>query len=1097
MSFKNFLIHIVVLFLFGFSDVSAQGTTCAGAVSLTVNAPTCTSGSISDNSLTTGINPACQGSSTAPTREGWYSYTAPGGVDIIIDATHSGNRDLILQVFSGACGSPTVIACENSDVGGGAGTESVTFTNQAAGVYYIRVLADGNNATTLNSICVSSGMNDNCANAVSLTPGATCTTTTGDLAGATQSMAACKGTNDDDVWYSFVATNTSHTVTVNPSTSLDAVVQTFSGSCASLTSLICDDGAGSNGDETETITGLTVGNTYYVRVYDYYSGVSTTTDFTICVTSPAPPPAAPSNNECANAVSLTPGASCTTTSGTVAGATQSMAGCYGTADDDVWYKFTATQTSHTFTVDPGTSMDAVVQVFSGSCASLSSLVCDDDGGSNTNETETVGGLTVGSTYYVRVYHYSSTATTTPTFTICITNPPPGPANDECSGAVTLTPGATCSPTAGTVTNSSSSGITGCLGTANDDVWYTFTAAATTQYITLSTTMDAVLEVFSGNCAGTLTSLDCSDPNNLTVTGLTVGTTYKVRVYSWSSSAPADGSFTICITNPPTCPAGLGTVVNIPSLPYTSTGRTTCGKGNEVTSVNAVICGSSYYYDGEDEVLTFTPTTSGQITITQSNTTGTVGIMLYNSCPFTGTCMGYSQGSTAPRSICVNVNAGTTYYLVVDSDPTPNCYTYDISITAPSTGTVTCNLNYTMASISHSTTNANYTGGTTVTLTDDYFDDTYAPIGFNFCFDGIIYTQCLISSNGYIIFNKVGCTTNLPTVTNGASPGGSSPYSFAYSIPNTASAPRNAILFTYQDVNPNTGGTIKYSTTGTAPNRVFIVAFDDVPYYSCTALKYKGLVKLYETSNIIEVHIDNKEVCSTWNGGNAILGLHNFDGTIAKVPAGRNGLDADWTTTNEAWRFTPSCATCTSPLPVTWLEFKAVSKDNYNEVNWSTASEINNSHFILEHSADGVNFSEVGRIEGHGNSNKVNNYSFNDKHPFSGVTYYRLIQYDFDGKGNMSEIISLRTVGKRSFDLVDVYPVPSGDHVTVSMNTFEYGKASVEVLEVTGRVMLKQSAELYKGNSNLKIDTNELPAGVYLVKVTFNGGDTQIRKIIRK
>lgn len=718
------------------------------------------------------------------------------------------------------------------------------------------------------------------------------------------------------------------------------------------------------------------------------------------------------------------------------------------------------------------------------------------GATSTTYTATVS----ATTYYRCVVTCGASSSNTASVLVTVG----APSNDNCAGAIPLTVGASCNFTAGDV-NCATQSVAGCSGgTANDDVWYSFVANGSSQVITVeaSSSFDPVVQVFSGSCGGT--SVVCNDASfltgatgSLTVTGLTAGATYWIRVFDYWTGTPTTTSFNICVSDPPSCPAGLGTVVNIPSLPYTSTGRTTCGKGNELNSSNVGSCGSSIYFNGEDEIFVFTPTASGQITITQSNTgSQSVGIMLFAGCPFSSACLAYSQSSTSPKTICVNVSAGTTYYLVADSWPSPSCYSYDISISAPGGATATCNLNYATSSITKSTTNAEYTGGTSVTLTDDYFANSYAPIGFTFCFDGIAYTQCLISSNGYIIFDKVGCTTNLPGYSQ-ASASGYSPYSLDVSLPDATESPRNAVLLTWQDINPNTGGTIKYQTTGVAPNRVFIVAFNDIPYYSCTSLKYKGLLKLYETSNIIEFHIDNKVVCSSWNDGNAILGLQNFDGTIARVPANRNGFDANWTTSNEAWRFTPGCTTCTTPLPVSMLDFHGEARDTYNEVSWSTATELNNSHFVLEHSPDGINFTEIGTIEGHGTTNAVQKYSYLDKSPYKDVTYYRLVQFDYNGRGNMTEIISVRTIGKRSFDLLDVYPVPSSDKVTVSMNTFEAGVADVSVLELTGRVVTGKKVEFEKGNFQVSMDLNEVPSGVYLVRVAYNGGDTQVKRIIKK
>ncbi|PJC62880.1 MAG: hypothetical protein CO022_02145, partial [Flavobacteriales bacterium CG_4_9_14_0_2_um_filter_32_27] len=168
-------------------------------------------------------------------------------------------------------------------------------------------------------------------------------------------------------------------------------------------------------------------------------------------------------------------------------------------------------------------------------------------------------------------------------------------------------------------------------------------------------------------------------------------------------------------------------------------------------------------------------------------------------------------------------------------------------------------------------------GTNIALPiDDRFGSSYTPIGFNFCFDGFQFSQLLVSSNGYVIFDAIGCASNMPG-TN-AAPGGTSGWSISAAIPNTTNAPRNAILFPWQDINPALGGTIRYQTLGAAPNRRFILTFNNVPYFDCPSLLFTGQLKLFETTNNIEMHIASKSICTGWNGGDAILGLHNFNGT---------------------------------------------------------------------------------------------------------------------------------------------------------------------------------------------------------------------------
>jgi len=130
--------------------------------------------------------------------------------------------------------------------------------------------------------------NDLCTNATALTVNltTTCSTSTsGTTSSASQSTLGCAGFADDDVWYTFVATAASHIVTVTRSTLTDAVFQVYSGTCAAVVSIICVDDTGSTSNETTTLTGLTIGNTYLVRVYSYSNGSDQGT-FSICVTTP-------------------------------------------------------------------------------------------------------------------------------------------------------------------------------------------------------------------------------------------------------------------------------------------------------------------------------------------------------------------------------------------------------------------------------------------------------------------------------------------------------------------------------------------------------------------------------------------------------------------------------------------------------------------------------------------------------------------------------------------------------------------------------------------------------------------------------------------
>ncbi len=226
----------------------------------------------------------------------------------------------------------------------------------------------------------------------------------------------------------------------------------------------------------------------------------------------------------------------------------------------------------------------------------------------------------------------------------------------------------------------------------DRVWSFTPAVAGTVTVNLNTGANKVsLALFKG-CplkGNNSSCLSYSQGNgNRTLTAcLEAGTTYYVEIDSKSPTNNFSYSnLTISApSNVSSC--SLGTTIAVASLPYSNSGRTTCGKGDEVTGNNTISCGNTSYLSGEDEVFVFTPTTSGNISATIVSGSTYTGLFLYEGCPIasycagTGNkCIGYANDASGNKSICGYVIAGRTYYLVVDS--WGGCVPYSISITAP-------------------------------------------------------------------------------------------------------------------------------------------------------------------------------------------------------------------------------------------------------------------------------------------------------------------------------------------------------------------------------------------------------------------------------
>jgi gliding motility-associated-like protein len=189
-------------------------------------------------------------------------------------------------------------------------------------------------------------------------------------------------------------------------------------------------------------------------------------------------------------------------------------------------------------------------------------------------------------------------------------------------------------------------------------------------------------------------------------------------------------------------------------------------------------------------------------------------------------------------------------------------------------------------------------GTSLFMSDDTQQGPFN-IGFNFCFFGTTYTQFYVGSNGWISFS------------------GGQPTTFtSQSIPTgNGLVPKNCIMGPWQDWNPGIGGQIRYQVQGTAPCRKLVVSWIGVPMFSCTSNQGTFHIVIYESSNVIENHIQSKPPCLQWQGGTSVQGIHNLGGTIGITSPGRNSTA--WTANNDAYRWTPSGPVVTPTL--TWYQ----------------------------------------------------------------------------------------------------------------------------------------------------------------------------------
>lgn len=188
------------------------------------------------------------------------------------------------------------------------------------------------------------------------------------------------------------------------------------------------------------------------------------------------------------------------------------------------------------------------------------------------------------------------------------------------------------------------------------------------------------------------------------------------------------------------------------------------------------------------------------------------------------------------------------------------------------------------------------------------------------------------------------------------------------------------------------------------------------------------------------------------------------------------------------------------LPVTYLALDALVNGESVLLKWITAQELNNSHFEVERSFDMSSFSTAGLVmDGFTVNGTGKSYQFKDNSTQlmgKTIVYYRLKQFDIDGKFTYSKVIAVRMQAKSDVSM-QVSPNPFVENVTFRFMAAENGNVQVRISNLAGQTMLSKQSTISKGYNNLQVDgLNKLAAGLYLAQLTLNGTVIDNQKIIK-
>jgi len=743
------------------------------------------------------------------------------------------------------------------------------------------------------------------------------------------------------------------------------------------------------------------------------------------------------------ATTLTVNGTCVTSAGTTVSATfQSNANnggtpsCTVTGAPDVWFMFTA-PASGNIIIDTGagTMTNSGMSLYTGSCGSFTEVSCDNNSGTGNMSQITATGLTPGATYWIRVWNVGGSGTGT--FTICVqdTGAPIAPVNDNPCTATSITVGAACSFSTYTTTNATASAgvpAPGCASYSGGDVWFQVTVPASGNLVFDSNTggiTDGGMAIYSGTC-GSLTLLGCND----------------------------DGS-----TN------GLMPMITQPGLTPGSTIWIRFWEFGNNVSGTFQLC----VYDG-------------------GSTAGAPA----NDDPCNATVV--AVGSSCSFSTYTNANATASAGV-----PAPGCASYSggdvwFQVTVPASGALTFDSNTGVVLDGGMAIYSGTCGALTLIACDD---DNSVNGSMPIITNGALVPGSTIWIRMWEFGNNNNGTFQLCVYETTAPPpppgnvtcGGMDPICSDTPITFTASTggvdadianPGNDYGCLFTSPNPTwyylellTGGTININMS--AGSDIDFALWGPYPNLAAAQASCNSYPAPFDCSYSISATEQANVPAAVANEVYVLLVTNYAD--VTQV------IDLNSGAGNTA------LTDCSIILPIELESIFATAEMQTNTLHWSTLSELSNDHFVVERSVDGTHFSQIGIVDGAGNSTETKQYEFADRAISNDIIYYRLKQVDFDGNYHYSAIVSVN----RKTDVVLVYPNPSSGNITIDFPKTCDGTYTIKYQDSLGKEFSEKaeiSAEIRSYSSAL---FESLPSGIYFVEIADeNGNLISIQKVIK-
>ncbi|HXA02906.1 MAG TPA: T9SS type A sorting domain-containing protein, partial [Cytophagaceae bacterium] len=293
--------------------------------------------------------------------------------------------------------------------------------------------------------------------------------------------------------------------------------------------------------------------------------------------------------------------------------------------------------------------------------------------------------------------------------------------------------------------------------------------------------------------------------------------------------------------------------------------------------------------------------------------------------------------------------------------------------------------------------------------------------------------------------------------------------------------------TYTAYNQMIPGTYTFNTgtySGGPLGDILVVVFDSVSTTTPTVLfgsYFGGTSNDYPTAG---VNVDPSSGCVVFGGG-----VHSepFPVTVGSFETSRVN-----NTVNDQPAIAKVCL-ASILLPVDFLNFNVREQNGIVAVDWSTATETNNSYFEILKSTDGKTFYSIGRVEGSGTTYHISSYNFIDQQPSSGISYYKIKQVDVNGDYMFSTI---RSVNIQSFGDIQITPNPGNGQIKIKTSLIADANLEIIVISTLGEKIYGSKEKASKGTYEKDINIQNFASGIYLVQI-ISGNEVKTVKYVKE